>query len=284
MSKRIDELTIGLHKEHLNGLMISELAKKYNVTWNCIYNRFKSRNLPIIKDLHRSIKYKKPFNESYFSNINTERKAYFLGLIYSDGYIRERNKGSFSLGLKLKTEDGYMVELLQSELNASCYKLQKSKNNKTGMIGIEVQSNTLVDDLISLGVKIHKSHQDLNIPQLDEGLIFHFLRGLIDGDGWICSSKKVQIGLACSSYSFLNEIKILLNNFDIKSTIYTKQYSLKNSKHNDLYTLYILGNKSKYLLLNKLYENSSIYLLRKYSKFIHANTVLSSKINNLEVA
>ena len=280
MNCNLNEETLKMHEEHLNGLMLVELSKKYNLSRSAIYYRFKTRNLKIIKDLHKSTKYKVSFNEDYFSNVDSENKAYFLGLIFADGYIRKRNKNSFSLGLKLQSEDKYIIEKLQSELCAFSYKIQEEKNNFKGNYKLEVQSNKLVTDLINLGIKFNKSYEELSIPHIDNIMFFHFLRGLIDGDGWISIGKteKVQIAIGMSSIVFLQEIQKILLNYDIKSAIYKRDDSIKNVNWGVLYTLYISDNKSRLKLLNLLYNNSTIYLNRKYNKYIHANTVLSSKI------
>lgn len=284
MNKISDEVINELYQEHLNGVMITELAKKYNLNYGTMVYRFKSRNLPIIKDLHKCIKYKKPFNENYFSDINTEIKAYYLGLIFSDGYIMHTDSHKKSLGIKLQTQDGYIIERLQSELEAYHYKLIINNNHKSGLVGLVVNSEKIFDDLVNLGVKCNKSRKELDLPNINDSLFPHFLRGLIDGDGWISICKKrVNIGLACSSKLFLKQIEDKINSlYNIKSTIYTKHNDKINPKWHDLHTLYISNNESRSKLLALLYENATIYLNRKLLKSIQANTVLNSKIKKLE--
>ena len=45
------------------------------------------------------LKRKYPIVEDFFDEINTEEKAYILGLLYADGY-NDTNRNSVSLGLK----------------------------------------------------------------------------------------------------------------------------------------------------------------------------------------
>ena len=44
------------------------------------------------------------YDESYFKNIDTEEKAYWLGFLYADGYVRKRQRNS-EMRLKLGIKD-----------------------------------------------------------------------------------------------------------------------------------------------------------------------------------
>jgi hypothetical protein len=69
-------------------------------------------------------------NENYFEKINTNQKAYWLGLLYSDGYVRkrkqsdDRHKQGGIVGISLKNGDQYILERLIFDLE-STYKLNK---------------------------------------------------------------------------------------------------------------------------------------------------------------
>jgi hypothetical protein len=64
--------------------------------------------------IHHNAKYGN--SESYFDSIDSEEKAYFLGLIVTDGYIGHRNTKQQHLGLRLTESDGYMVDKLAKVL------------------------------------------------------------------------------------------------------------------------------------------------------------------------
>ena len=51
---------------------------------------------------------RKEYNQSYFENINTEDKAYFLGFIYADGSIV--TEGRNSLYIKIHTKDSHIID------------------------------------------------------------------------------------------------------------------------------------------------------------------------------
>ena len=54
-------------------------------------------------------------DEDYFENINTPDKAYYLGLMMSDGYIQS-NIYNKEVGIALKTEDKYILDKLNNSL------------------------------------------------------------------------------------------------------------------------------------------------------------------------
>ena len=97
------------------GMFTDYYCKRNRIVTEDIINFTREYNLIIsVKKVSRDIK-NIDFNDNYFENIDTEEKAYFLGLIYSDGNVRERN-GKYYLNIELKREDKYILEKFASEL------------------------------------------------------------------------------------------------------------------------------------------------------------------------
>src|SRR5690606_461390 len=89
----------------------ASLARKYKVTQKVIDGILKRRN---IKPRSLSqLKRKYNLNEHYFDEINTEAKAYFLGLFYGDGCNIE-TRGTFVIGLQ--ENDRHILETLKKEI------------------------------------------------------------------------------------------------------------------------------------------------------------------------
>ena len=65
----------------------------------------------------QNIDYPKYVNHEYFNEINTERKAYFLGLLIADGNISE-NKGNRqkTLAISLQESDSYILKELCKDI------------------------------------------------------------------------------------------------------------------------------------------------------------------------
>lgn len=193
--------------------------------------------------------------------IDTQEKAYLLGLFYSDGNI-SNNQTQCRLELSLNDRD--LIFHLK-ELFPFFY-IHYDRGTK---IELGNYSKALKDDLISNGCLPRKSFENrnnLHIPNISEELIPHFIRGYFDGDGGCTlntQKSKVQkrVYIYSASLPLINEIEdfmkskgIIFNNITqsgknipvYKSTPSTKSYS-------DYY--------------NFLYNDATIFMQRKKEVF-----------------
>lgn len=116
-------------------------------------------------------------SEDYFAEIDTAEKAYWLGFIYADGYVRRGNE----LGLTLQKRDEHHLRTFADALD-STYKIQQIEAPESRKVGTQIRSEELVSDLATHGVVARKTHKD-TLPDLDADAIPHFIRGYFDGDG-----------------------------------------------------------------------------------------------------
>lgn len=193
--------------------------------------------------------------------VQNEIEAYLLGLLYADGCIEgKRYEKYYTLGITLSEKDKIFLQkilnIFNTELNKN-YDLKYSANTKSYKITIcNVQ---LINNLINLGIIPQKtySNNDFVFTNVPDNLKRHFIRGYFDGDGTIGIYKnKAQIGFVSLNQKLLNSI---LNY--IHSQIINKGTIRTDTKY---YRLYISGNPSCKCFLNYLYNESTIYLERKY--------------------
>lgn len=281
MKKWLTQIELEEIKEkNLMGKDLADLAKEYNTSWACIYHCFKRRNWTYQKGLHRSKKYINLKNPTYFENIDSHEKAYFLGFIYADGCI-SRN----TLSLKLKNVDDYIIKILHKRLNIT-NKISTSfnENKNTIFTGFTISSDILTESLLKLGVQRNKSKKEMNVPLINPEFYNSFILGFFDGDGWtsvsITDKKRIQIGICCSSLIFLQDIRNILKEKNIDSNIYCDDRSRIKSNYSKLYTLTITKNTFKILFLNFIYKDSKLFLRRKFKKYLQANTVLNLESKN----
>ena len=210
------------------------------------------------------------FNDRYFQNIDSSNKAYYLGLIYADGWIIcDEKVGTYELGLQLQSQDKYILEKLNQELGGvhnivhtpSKVKIIKgvqtiSKEQDT----LRVYSKQLVDDLIALNIVPNKTKSSL-YPIIPNDYFFDFLRGYIDGDGcyYINRNGNCEITITCAQYQPLEWILSVLQQMNICTSVY-QEYDTK-------YRLYCFRKTDVKNLLNKLYYNDNGFcLIRKFNK------------------
>lgn len=198
-------------------------------------------------------------NESYFENIDTEGKAYFLGFILADGsIIKNKNCICFTI----KNTDKLILEKFKKEINSSnkvnSYKIFDKRRNKYNYNSrFQVNSKMIKNDLLNNGVGENKS-EFFDFSKIKNNIYFRdFLRGLFDGDGSI-HKNRFQISII-STIEFLNYINKKL--FNSKCKI----YSIANNKN--VHKLYIYGKDQTIQFLDFIYKDSNIYLERKYKQY-----------------
>jgi len=202
-------------------------------------------------------------NHKYFEKIDNEEKAYWLGFLYADGYIRERKFGN-SLELKLSVKDKDHLELFRQCLNSNhkiVYGISKTHNNGkpsvSHMCHLAMYSNELVESIKSYGFHSRKTFT-ISKPNLTNELMRHFIRGYFDGDGSFSFNNKTRT----------NKSQIVSASEEFRKFIIS-ELSLNGIKINHYYVIKLqIQNKVENLkFYHYIYDNANIYLNRKKEKY-----------------
>ena len=195
----------------------------------------------------------------FFQNIDSKDKAYYLGLLMSDGYILTSIYKK-EVGIALKSEDKYILEKLNNYISPE-KNLSKYRNSYKW----KVSSVEMYNDLQKYGITENKSHSEYVYPNIPREFDSDFIRGYFDGDGCITlkSSGYNVISFCSNSLQFLQSLAVKLLEYSIQTR---PIYKGKGSK-NPLYTLYLSGGINKSIFKKFLYENAESFLIRKYNKF-----------------
>lgn len=212
------------------------------------------------------------YNKDFFEKIDTEEKAYWLGFLYADGCInrlyRNEKIKAMDLELGLCREDEEHLNKFLKSINSNIPIVQK-KNQLKGKTyyssKIVVCCTKMCRDLISNGCTPQKSLV-LKFPDksiIEDSLIRHFIRGYFDGDGCIYtnSNNKISINFTGTSDMLLGISDFLLQNNIMKTTV--KLYDCGKAKE-----MFIYGIDNIKDILDYLYKDCTIYLERKYNKYI----------------
>lgn len=214
------------------------------------------------------------YNDNYFNSIDSSEKAYWLGFIYTDGYVTEKTN---RFGIELNIRDYKHLQCFLDCIDSNMLirtreRKNKFENQRTNILqscSILINNKQLHDDLIKLGVFPNKSLTISfpNVELLPKEYIFDFLRGVIDGDGSIGlyntsnGFKKPHISLISGSEIFIYQIQFLLKEYKINLSV--------NHREN-IYRLMTEKQDTVFSLLNLLYRNSTSNsrLERKYNNFL----------------
>lgn len=208
-------------------------------------------------------------DEHYFDVIDTEHKAYWLGFLYSDGYVSSPRKySSGKVGLSLHVDDIEILYKLKTDLqytgNINRYE-QTTTYGTTNFGRLVIPSNVLYDAVVEKGVLPHKTFI-LTFPSVDilpPSLIPHFIRGYLDGDGSIIINSRQAWKISfIGTRELLSGIAAVLGKTNIKLD-QKKKHKIQNKNN---YALVIGGKKQVYNIIKYLYKDATIYLTRKKKK------------------
>lgn len=200
-------------------------------------------------------------NDNYFVKINNSQKAYWLGFILADGCIKKNN----TFQLALKKDDKVHLEKFLKCIKGD-FKIiyeKRSFDSKLNCV-LRIHRIKFCQNLIRLGVDKNKSTKE-KVPLIKEKYYSHFIRGIFDGDGWLCIGKNKEFGI-CSSFDICNFIAITLTKeiVGLKFPLITLN---NKKKKNSLFRIRFHSKKDIILILRYIYKDSTVSLDRKRNLF-----------------
>jgi intein/homing endonuclease len=273
------------YKRYLNGESLSRILKEEN-------HGFKA--VSIITRSWKEYNLQYTPNYDYFLEINTEEKAYYLGLIYADGTIVfDKTKTSpinaQSFVISLQERDGYILNNLCKSITPYRdikYEVIKQEN-WSNKYTYKVTSKKLIENLNKWGVYRNKTVANLNIPLIPNNLVNHFIRGFFDGDG-CCYLKHTNHANNTKKGNLTNKIMIvcltssILEDFQKEMGIGKVILQKKKNNRQSIYMFLIERKEEVNKFYDYIYKDATIFLKRKKEKFIYGNPVLIEEFNNLQ--
>lgn len=252
---------------------VGDMSKKFNISQNTIYRHLISNQIYIPRQLKKTNRlsrkgiYKYKIDDNYFDAIDTEDKAYFLGLLYADGTMHHKTK-VISIGLIEK--DKHILELLNKLTNNQCplYPRPPQKDTHQFQNILVMRSDNMSEKLQQYGIVPNKTMK-IRFPfWLNKSLWRHFIRGYFDGDGCICHifptnrADNFCVTFTCKNLEFCNGLlRALREDANIN-------FGIPRLKHkNGCFELRTGKIKTISDFYKYIYTNASSYLYRKYNIF-----------------
>jgi len=256
-------------KKYLLKVKNVDICKEYNISRYTLSKILKENNIHLKQ-------VKCYLDDTIFKNIDTEEKAYWLGFLFADGYIRKRK--SSELRLKLSTKDKSHLEKFKISIKSNTNIIDGlEKNIKYSYIGI--YNKKIIDNLITHGC-INKKSLVIKFPIIDDKLKRHFIRGYFDDDGSVGESGRGKfLNIVSGSLEFIKEIrKIIISELNV----YDCKIIINKTKSN---CYYINWTRTKDIanIYHYFYNNSNFFLDRKKIKFetlINTNDSIAIYKNN----
>jgi len=205
-------------------------------------------------------------NDNVFKFIDSELKAYWIGMLLTDGWV-QKHKGQAEIGIQLQAGDKEHLESLRQLLGTTNNIIETKKTLLDGSIHkcyrLTVKSDIMAADLARYGIVPNKSSKMKIYPSLiPKSLFRHFIRGIFDGNGSAHVDKNKQLRIKFyGTYDVVQFINHYLwqeldvtyrNELSISSSLYQPVYQLEYSKWDDV-------NK----IAAYLYDGATVFLGRK---------------------
>ena len=239
------------------------LCKEFNVPYMSVWKFLKKEGV-FIPDTYQWRKY--PVDEHFFDNIDTEEKAYFLGILYADG---TNSLKKTEVKLNLQEADYEILKKLNNLLQSTkpiLYKPSKIKNHKS-QYAVIINSKNISYKLNELGMMPNKTFK-LEYPLwLNNDLQRHFIRGYFDGDGGVTFNKinkQLAFGFTGTENMMLGIQNILINMCYLNKVKFTTRFPERN---NNTRGLGYFGNGNSKKFYDFIYSDAKIFMKRKKDKF-----------------
>lgn len=272
-----------LNKYRLAEITQMELCKKYKT----YPKKLKKYLLGIgfnMKDVSNK-KRSRPltYNASIFNNVNS-LSAYFLGYFLADGSVtfmvsKYKKKPILRFSCSEKDAEFFyrFLEIydIKNKVNISKqYKVRNTEYTSSKMLSVSFSGEKCYDFICKYLDPINKTYKEHKMPKLSDDNLFHFLRGVFDGDGsvlyYVPKNRKnynYSVIITSNSKIFLLDCINFLEKFSIKAYF---------AKDNSSFKFRINSKESLLIFFKELYKNSDIFMKRKYLKFLE----IQKQINN----
>lgn len=206
----------------------------------------------------------------------TSQMAYVLGFTFADGSIYKT-----TLSWDIQTRDLNLLRKINKALD-STYPIVTTLRNSCRL---RISNQMLIEGAIRRGLLPKKNMRKI-FPNIPLRYKRHFIRGFLDGDGWIVNrtwKKESDLGFVSSGVHFLNQLKDeIKDQLGILGKIRQRnKITLKGVKSVTYILDYYSANAAlvaKWLFGNL--KDDDIYLDRKYIKYLEAERIFDTFLKN----
>lgn len=247
-----------------SGLSVWKIQEKTGINGQTVY-RILLRLGATIRSKSESIR-TRSINEKVFEKIDTHEKAYYFGLLYSDGGIVKISPTVYTIGLTLHNNDIETLNNYRSFLGSD-HKINERKDKQAS--SLVIANKKIISDLMRHGITLRKS-LTIGFPKsVSDEFMNSFILGLIDGDGSIYArerdrylTKQVTVSLV-GSENLIRGVAEFLN-----SKLGLNIKNIKKCNNSNVYKISIEGRLQLKKLLDYLYKDFEKPMKRKKDVYI----------------
>jgi len=242
------------------------ISKQLGIAKITVLDHLKRFNIERRSNNGGQLQRKYTLDQNYFNEINTENKAYVLGLLFADG---SSYKDEWKISISLVEKDLEVLNFVKEELKSErpfYYNERNSKNpNHQNSYVLSVNSKPLWDDCYKWGLVPNKTFITKFPLEIPKEFYKDFIRGYFDGDGYVSKSGyRLEF---TGTEELLTEIATAIHS----DTGHTWSYNRKRhpERNNNITTLSYWGkNKCRDIAFYLYPDNNLFGMQRKKMKLL----------------
>lgn len=229
-----DEIIIELYKR---GLPYKEMCRITGLTSRAILNIIKKHNVQLRQKQYAGQPRKHNVNTNFFKKWN-HKMAWVLGLLITDGTISKNSVVFAQKNVYILKQIAYLMEadFVQGSIGPT-------RTTPT----LIINSKEIVNDLKDMGITENKS-LTVPFPNVPETFLPSFIRGVIDGDGWV-DKEGYQMKITTGSKFFAEGLYNVFLSWQLNTNIKIEQ----TKTDQQIYRVNVKGKNNMISLAKKLY-------------------------------
>ncbi|GIN70330.1 hypothetical protein J14TS2_08050 [Bacillus sp. J14TS2] len=235
-----DEMIIKMYK---SGMPFKEMQPIIGLSDRAIRNVLYKQGVKMNREQSSGRPRVHKINENFFKKWSHEM-AWVLGLFITDGHVNEQVPS-----VSLSQKDERILKIVANYMGAD-YRLAPFGKTMTTPT-LLIHSKEIKKDLEALGIKSRKS---LNVPfpNVPDQYLPSFVRGVIDGDGWVDKEGYVA-HVTSASFHFAEGLLSVFLNWGLPSKITT----LERRTGNAIYRIWVKGKEGLLGLAEIIYADAN---------------------------
>ena len=253
-----DDIIIKLYKEDTP---FKEMEMITGLSGRAIRNVMYKYGIEMNREQYSGQPRKNKVNEDFFKEW-THEMAWVLGLFVTDGHMHNKYHSIY-----FSQKDERILQLVAKYMEAD-YILAPFGKTKTTPTLI-INSKKIKNDLLLMGITSNKS-LTLPFPNIPEDYLASFVRGVIDGDGWVQKTGYVM-NVTTASNNFAKGLHSVFQLWNLRTEITIEKTTTKKM----VYRVWVKGKFDLPKLAKIIYINSNENCV------FHKRAKMSQRIDNI---
>ncbi len=233
-----DDAIIKMYK---SGTPFKVMTAEIGLTDRAIRNVLYKHNVEMNREQYSGQPRKHAVNEDFFK-VWSHDMAWVVGLFLTDGHVHNDTNT-----VSISQKDERILKLVAKMMDADYVLAPFGPTKKTPTLLIN--SKVIKNDLGNFGILPNKS-RNVPFPTMPDKYLPSFIRGVIDGDGWVQKTGYVM-NITTASKSFADGLLNVFKSWNLRSEI-TEELT-KNEK--PVFRVWVKGKESLPILARIIYNN-----------------------------